>query len=114
MPEKTAKTIPLNDDTEHMLISAVRYAIGRRTYVVGDTVEYMLPLLPDVSRHMLFVLYEDLKSAFAMYDRLGNTAGLGDQCDIEEWKRLRSAVMNEVLKRDASYPEDYYPELEVR
>lgn len=34
---------------EHMLISAVRYALGRRTYIVGLTVNYVIKELPRLS-----------------------------------------------------------------
>lgn len=103
-----AKTIPLDAETEQMLISAVRYALGRRTYIVSVTVDYIAGILHDISTDALCILYEDLKRAFALYERSGGSVGLGDDCDAEDWKRLRAAVKAEIINRG-----DYYPELEA-
>ena len=36
-------------DYEHMLISALRYALGRRTYIVEITMEYIEAEIPKLS-----------------------------------------------------------------
>ena len=71
MAEKVRK-IELNEDLQHMLISAVRYAMGRRTYIVNWTVSYIMPLISDMDTKVLHIMKRDYEDA----------ASLGDACDI--------------------------------
>ena len=66
------------DDLSMILVSAERYALGRKTYIVNWTCEFIednLALLTDKDRQ---VMIRDLESA-VFY---------GDDCDEEEWKKL--------------------------
>ena len=65
-------------DYEHMLISALRYAIGRRTYIVEITANYILSELPKLSDSCKHVMIHDIENAYS----------LGDECDIQDWMRL--------------------------
>ena len=89
----------LNDHLETMLISAVRYATGRRTYIVNTTVNYMIPKLPALSDWCLSILSRDMYDAFAMYERTDGRIGLGDPCDAKDWTRFRKAVRSEISSR---------------
>lgn len=46
------KTVEMDENFQEILVSAVRYALGRMTYIVGFTVDYISPLIksldPDV------------------------------------------------------------------
>ena len=50
-------------DYEHMIISAERYALGRMTYIVELTVNYILQEIEDnkLSDRCLSVIQEDIK-----------------------------------------------------
>ena len=65
-------------DYEHMMISALRYAIGRRTYIVEITVNYILSELPKLSDPCKHVMIDDIENAYS----------LGDEYDKADWMRL--------------------------
>ena len=72
-------------DYEHMLISALRYAIGRRTYIVEITVHYILSELPKLSDSCKQVMIHDIENAYS----------LGDDCDRQDWMRLLKELKGE-------------------
>ena len=66
------------DDLSMILVSAERYALGRKTYIVNWTCEFIennLSLLTDKDRQ---VMIRDLE----------NPISYGDECDEKEWKIL--------------------------
>ena len=66
------------DDLSMILVSAERYALGRRTYIVNWTCEFIednLALLTDKDRQ---VMIRDLE----------NPISYGDECDEKKWKKL--------------------------
>lgn len=70
------------DDLSMILVSAERYALGRRTYIVNWTCEFIennLALLTDKDRQ---VMIRDLE----------NPISYGDDCDEKEWKRLLAVL----------------------
>ncbi len=93
------KIIALDSNFEQMLISAERYACGRRTYIVQDTVKYILYLLPFLSEWCIGVMQEDLKGKFTMYERSDGVFSLGDDCDRKQWELLRDRLNEEMEQR---------------
>ena len=76
-------------DYEHIVISAVRYALGRMTYIVKLTVDYVLK---DISENKL------PKECLNLIKRdIEHQKHLGMDCDAREWKRLLNKI-NEVIK----------------
>ena len=75
-------------DYEHMIISAVRYAIGRTSYIVNLTVEYVFKDINKnkLSDKCLWVMRKDIKEA----------KYLGMDCDQKDWQRLLNKI-NEVI-----------------
>lgn len=66
------------DDLSMILVSAERYALGRKTYIVNWTCEFIennLALLTEKDRQ---VMIRDLE----------NPISYGDECDEKEWKIL--------------------------
>ncbi len=78
-------------DYEHIIISAVRYAIGRMTYMPELTVNYVLQDIEEnkLSDKCLKIIKGDIET----------TKDFGFVCDEKEWKRLLSKI-NEVLGDD--------------
>ena len=72
-------------DYEHMLISALRYALGRRTYIVGVAVNYILSELPKLSDPCKHVMIDDIENAYS----------LGDEYDKADWMRLLKELKGE-------------------
>lgn len=71
-------------DYEHIVISAVRYALGRMTYIVELTVNYVLEEIENdkLSDRCLNVIAEDIRSA----------KSLGMECDKEQWLKLLNRI----------------------
>lgn len=67
-------------DYEHMLISALRYALGRRTYIVSMAVEYIENELPKLSDQCKKVIIKDIEEQ--------EKFGYGDECDKVRWMHL--------------------------
>ena len=67
-------------DYECIIISAVRYALGRRTYIVNLTVDYVIAELPKLSEQCRHVMIDDITQQ--------EQFGYGDECDKKDWMRL--------------------------
>lgn len=71
-------------DFEHMLISALRYALGRRTYIVDLTCRYIERHMPILSDRCKDLMINDIESQ----------KNYGDECDKEDWMRLLDKLKN--------------------
>ena len=100
MPKVKENMVAVDDHYELMLISAVRYALGRRTYIVAETARYVSGKLGMVKNATLMVLLRDIDERIAWSDRSG-MSGLGDECDRAEWMLLHEAIAEEIKKRGA-------------
>jgi hypothetical protein len=71
-------------DYEQMIVSAERYALGRMTYIVEITVNYILQEIENdkLSDSCLAVILQDLKDC----------TYFGNHCDEREWKRLKDRI----------------------
>lgn len=58
-------------DYEHMIVSAVRYALGRMTYIVEITVNYVLQEIEDnkLSDRCLSQIRDDIRNANSLRHR---------------------------------------------
>ena len=71
-------------DYEHIIISAERYALGRMTYIVELTVNYILEEIEydKLSDSCLNVIRNDIKEA----------KNYGMECDKEQWLKLLKRI----------------------
>ena len=92
------KTIPLDVNLEQMLISAERYACGRKTYIVSTTSHYLQSLFQKLSGWCLSIMRNDLDERFTWCERTGVILGM--MTDHLEWKMFRKALMEELERRD--------------
>lgn len=71
-------------DYEHMIVSAVRYALGRMTYIVELTVNYVLEEIEEnkLSDQCLNIIRNDIKEA----------KDYGMDCDKEQWLKLLNRI----------------------
>ena len=76
------KTIEIDYDLRDIVISAVRYALGRRTMIPGATTEYIMTHSKLVDSRVKQVLLRDLEWYFHLWE-----AGqqIDDKCDYETW-----------------------------
>lgn len=66
------------DDLSMILVSAERYALGRKTYIVQWTCEFIKNNIHLLSNKDKQVMIRDIE----------NPISYGDDCDEKEWKKL--------------------------
>ena len=74
------------DDISAMIIGAERYALGRRTYVVQSTCEFIRNNLHLITNKDKEVMIRDIE----------NPISYGDECDKECWMQLLEILRKEV------------------
>jgi hypothetical protein len=72
-------------DLSAMLISCTRYALGRKTYIVSWTCDFIANNL-----HLLIV--KDAKTIVNDILEHEKTFGLGDDCDVRDWHKLLNSL----------------------
>lgn len=95
--------LPLNDDLNQMLMSAVRYALGRRTYIVSATCDYVSALIPKLSDQAICVMERDIREQDNWTRQLGDGTvidGYGDEVDRKDWMVLLLKLQVEMTKRN--------------
>jgi hypothetical protein len=97
-----SKFVKIDDDFEHSLISAARYAMGRRTYIVSIIVDYIIRLIPTLSDWCISILYKDIQSEMNLSKRIGDTKNFGDSCDYAYWIKIYKVLYEEMSKRPKS------------
>lgn len=89
-----------NDNFGTVLNCAVRYAIGRQTYMPGLVIDFITPLLPYVSDHALYIFDQDITDQ--------RRFGYGDpKIDEPLWMRFHEAVRAEKTQRGLKLYEDW-------
>jgi hypothetical protein len=91
MPKNKPNTVEIDETFGMMMGSAVRYALGRQTYIVSTTVGYITLLLPRLDNHTVACMERDIREA----PSYGS-----DTIDKPEWMRLLSALQEEMKKRN--------------
>lgn len=86
---------PSDDRFGEMLNSAVRYAMGRMSYIVKDTVDYTRALIPYLDDRTLFVIERDISEQ-------ADLNALGMKMDAEDWLSLRADIIKEQMRRKES------------
>ena len=52
--------VPMDDDFQQMLVSALRYALTRNSYIVGLTIEYIERKIPLMDKKYLSIMSRDI------------------------------------------------------
>lgn len=76
-----------------MTIAAVRYCLGRASYITSDCSEWLVQQWPNIRPSARVVIQRDIDEAFAR-DDVAREAGddykpLGWDCDRAAWQRVR-------------------------
>ena len=87
------KNLVINDDFESILICAVRYCIGRRTYMPSVVIGYITPLLSSLSSTTLFCLKRDVEEA-EKENRLGD-----ENIDKPLWISFKEKIEETILEQ---------------
>ena len=84
---------PTNDDFGAVCNCAVRYCLGRRSYMPSLVCGYITPLLPELTDKTLDCFERDIT------ERKRTGFDFGDSCDYETWDAFYKAVCNEIERR---------------
>lgn len=84
------KTIEFDKTLCEMLVSAVRYALGRRTYIVKDTVQFIIKYMKYFDDNSLYIMLNDIKTAHDYGD---------EHIDKPHWDMLQTIIKNELHER---------------
>ena len=88
--------VAITQDFELMMISALRYAIGRYTYMPSVTIEYIRYLIPQLSAKTLFIMQRDIEEEIERYQRMERELYMD-----KEWQKLAEEINVEYEKKKA-------------
>jgi len=77
-----------------MAVAAVRYCLGRMTYIVSDCADWLISVWPELTDNTRNIIKRDVEEAFARddEDRADGSRyykALGHDCDRAQWERVR-------------------------
>ena len=78
-----------DDDFGAVINSAIRYCLGRRTYMPGLVCGYVKPLLPYLNEKTLCCMERDIREA----------PSYGDECDLHTWMNMLDEVNKAIDQR---------------
>lgn len=77
--------VPIDDDFQQMLVSALRYALTRNSYIVGMTIEYIGRRMPFMDKKYLAIMSRDIDEENRFYHGL--------YADIDKrWIQLKEKI----------------------
>lgn len=88
--------VAITQDFELMMISALRYAIGRYTYMPSVTIEYIRYLIPQLSAKTLFIMKRDIDEEVERYQRIERELYMA-----KEWQKLAEEIGDMYEKKRA-------------
>lgn len=97
-PKRNKPEIQLDDDAFGAVLNcAVRYALGRQSYMPGIVIRYITPLLPHLNNKTLWCFDKDVTEA-------RQQSGYGDpQIDEPGWMKFLSDVRKERASRGETH-----------
>lgn len=88
-------TVEIDKNFETILLCAVRYAIGRRTYIPSLVIDYITPLLPYLSEDVLKLIANEI------IEHDTYEGGLGDEkIDRPYWLAFYGKILAERMKQN--------------
>lgn len=83
--------IGVDDKYEKILCCAMRYALGRRTYLTMEVIDYIKKVLPALSLDTLMMMQQDIE----------NQHDFGDELYEMRWMMLYGNIVTEIQKKYA-------------
>ncbi len=87
------------DDVWILLLSAVRYALGRATYIVGETCGLVARYAPRLTPAQHRQLIAEVEQALHFQERRGDTLGM--EMDHRRWQQLVTEQLAVLVQRNA-------------
>lgn len=78
---------------EQIIICAVRYALGRMSYIVGIVCEYVAVKKPGLSKECISIIIRDIEEELKRYHDAGQFLGM--ECDEKNWLWLLETLKSE-------------------
>ena len=96
------KTVSVNTDFEFILISSLRYVIGRKTYACSLVAEYIKKIWNKLSDNCKSCLQKDLQCEIDLADKglkskIYKEDPLGHECDRKTWENLNDWMMDKLV-----------------
>ena len=82
---------------ESILICAVRYALGRQSYIVGEVAQYVFYKRKTLSAECINIIIRDIEEEMERYHSVGQTLGM--DCDERTWENLLNQLKSEKESR---------------
>lgn len=90
MDKKNIPHVAANDDEfGSVLICAVRYCLGRATYMPHLVMDFITPFIPYLENRTLYVMIRDIQESHS----------LGMECDRQAWMSFLQKLHQERQKR---------------
>ena len=83
--------VEINKDFETILLCAVRYAIGRKSYMPSMVIDYITPLLPYLSEDVLKLIVNEIIEHYTYEGALGD-----EKIDKPYWKQFLREIRLEI------------------
>ena len=84
-----------NDDFYAVLICAVRYCLGRRTYMPGLVTTWIMGNVPKLPAGQALIMLRDINDQRRFGERIGKQT-LGDACDVKVWERFEGWLQGRI------------------
>ena len=81
---------------ETIIICAVRYALGRMSYIVGEVANYVFYKRKTLSKECIDIIIRDIEEEMERYHSVGQTLGM--ECDERTWRNLLNQLKSEKEK----------------
>ena len=88
-------TVEIDKNFETILLCAVRYAIGRRTYIPSRVIDYITPLLPYLSEDVLKLIADEIIERYTYEGALGD-----EKIDKPYWEQFLQKIRLEIGGRN--------------
>ena len=87
--------VEINKDFETILLCAIRYAIGRKSYMPSLVIDYITPLLPYLSEDVLKLIVNEIIEHYTYEGALGD-----EKIDKPYWKQFLREIRLEMGGRN--------------
>ena len=95
LERKSVPLLEIDKNFESILVCAVRYAIGRKSYMPSMVIDYITPLLPYLSEDVLKLIANEI------IEHEAYEGGLGDEkIDRPYWKQFLREIRLEIGGRN--------------
>lgn len=84
-------TVEIDKNFETILLCAVRYAIGRQTYIPSLVIDYITPLLPYLSENILKLIADEIIERYTYEGALGD-----EKIDKPYWEQFLRKIRLEI------------------